>query len=227
MRMRQLTLILCATLFVCSQAFGEVRSEVHIYQYYFDKDHSQKFSKFKSIISEKIIGIQDSPENSNIQDVLGLLDFKTVRGPDGKPVLFESINYAELREYWKEKFALQVVYGRIESSSNKFFAVSNFHFGDLRHELERSVFRAKIEISNAEFDNTRDLHTASMLYALALSALGLVGDTTEPDCGKATVGGSILRLAFENANDAEANGATKPLTSAVAASIEALVEKCP
>jgi hypothetical protein len=73
-------------------------------------------------------------------------------------------------DYWHQTGSLQLLAGLCTGSSGRETMHSEIFFGDLKGKLPSESFRVDLPVSADEFSNTRDLHTASMLYALAEEA---------------------------------------------------------
>jgi hypothetical protein len=81
-----------------------------------------------------------------------------------------SLDNEAARNYWQETGSIQLLAGLCITTQSGEVMRSEIFFGDLKGKLPSESFLADLTVSPSEFSNTRDIHTASMLYALAQEA---------------------------------------------------------
>jgi hypothetical protein len=74
-------------------------------------------------------------------------------------------------DFWHQTGSLQLLAGLCMLSQSGEMMRSQIFFGDLKGNLRSESFQADLPVNPDEFSRTRDLHTASMLYALAEEAI--------------------------------------------------------
>ena len=78
---------------------------------------------------------------------------------------------AERDAYWKQGDALQIFFGTISlESSHRYFVRSNIYFGDLQGSLPHKTLSLEVPFSVRNVADTLDIHTAVILYGLAMDA---------------------------------------------------------
>jgi len=80
------------------------------------------------------------------------------------------LNNEAAHTYWEQTGSLQLLAGLCMSSQSGEVMRSQVFFGDLKGKLPSESYLADLPVDPNEFSNTRDLHTVSMLYALAQEA---------------------------------------------------------
>ena len=80
------------------------------------------------------------------------------------------LNNEDAHKYWQQTGSLQLLTGLCKSFPDGDVMQSMIFFGELKGKLPSESFVADLQVSPTEFGKTRDLHTASILYALAQEA---------------------------------------------------------
>ena len=81
-----------------------------------------------------------------------------------------TLNNEAAHNYWQETGSLQLLAGLCIPTQTGEIMRSQIFFGDLKGKLLSEPFLAELPVSPNEFSNTRDIHTVSILYALAQEA---------------------------------------------------------
>jgi hypothetical protein len=76
-----------------------------------------------------------------------------------------------LKNYWKSGEALQVLRGSIDKDAgNKYFVSSRIYLGEQRDTLGPESILIEVPFTVRDYADTRDFHTAVLLYGLAMDA---------------------------------------------------------
>ena len=127
-------------------------------------DLPQAFDTFETLVRSKANSLRGMfPPGDKRFDYLSSLS--VVRTGDEF-----SLNNEAAHAYWEQTGSLQLLAGLCMSSPSGEVMRSQIFFGDLKGRLPSESFQADLPVNPSEFSNTRDLHTASMLYALAQEA---------------------------------------------------------
>lgn len=127
-------------------------------------DLSQAFDTFETLVRFKTNSLRGMfRPNDDRFDYLSRLSVVTT-GDE-----FRLTNEAA-HNYWQETGSLQLLSGMCIQSPSGEVMLSKIFFGDLKGKLPSELLEASLAVSAREFSNTRDLHTASILYALAQEA---------------------------------------------------------
>lgn len=81
-----------------------------------------------------------------------------------------TLNGEAAHDYWQHTGSLQLLAGLCFSGPEGDVMRSQIFFGDLKGKLPSESFMADFKVIPDEFGNTRDIHTVSILYALAQEA---------------------------------------------------------
>jgi hypothetical protein len=83
-----------------------------------------------------------------------------------------ALNNAAAHDYWQKTGSIQLLAGLCKGPPQNEVMKSQIFFGDLKGKLPSESFEADLALSPDEFGSTRDIHTATILYALAQEAMG-------------------------------------------------------
>ncbi len=76
-----------------------------------------------------------------------------------------------LKKYWKEGDALEVLMGSIDTDAgNKYFVSSRIYLGELHGQFPRDSILIEVPFAVRDYADTKDFHTAVLLYGLAMDA---------------------------------------------------------
>ena len=127
-------------------------------------DLPQAFDTFETLVRSKANSLRGmfSPDDKRFDYLSRLSVVRT-----GDEFI---LNNEAAHNYWQQTGSLQLLAGLCMTSQSGEVMRSQIFFGDLKGKLPSESFQADLPVSPSEFSNTRDLHTASMLYALAQEA---------------------------------------------------------
>ncbi len=127
-------------------------------------DLSQAFDTFETLIRSKANSLRRmfSTEDKRFDYLSGL---SVVRTGDEF-----ALNSEDAHNYWQQTGSLQLLAGLCVPTSSGEVMRSQIFFGDLKGKLPAEPFMADLAVSPDEFSDTRDIHTVSILYALAQEA---------------------------------------------------------
>jgi hypothetical protein len=127
-------------------------------------DLSQAFDTFETLIRSKANSLRRmfSAEDKRFDYLSGL---SVVRTGDEF-----TLNSDAAHDYWQQTGSLQLLAGLCVPTSAGEVMRSQIFFGDLKGKLPAEPFMAELAVSPDEFSDTRDIHTVSILYALAQEA---------------------------------------------------------
>lgn len=131
----------------------------------------KEFGAFKDIIIAKIVKLTQELEAKGSQfSYVSSLRANFVHGVTSDEHLPFRGSGQDLYDHWYSSGALQVMWGRIRSSDSKSSVRSEIFLGDLKGALDAPSLTLDLPIVDEEFDTTRDSHTVTTLYALAMDA---------------------------------------------------------
>ncbi len=79
-------------------------------------------------------------------------------------------SFAELRTFWNQNHALQLVRGNVDSGSTPITVHSVVFLGELAPSPQHMGLRLSMKVTPSEFGSTRDTYSLVILYALARDA---------------------------------------------------------
>ena len=125
---------------------------------------SRTFDTFETLIRSKANSLRGmfSPDDTRFDY---LAELNVVRTGDEF-----TLNNEEAQKYWRQTGSLQLLTGLCKSFPAGDVMQSMIFFGELKGKLPSQSFVADLPVTPSEFGKTRDLHTASILYALAQEA---------------------------------------------------------
>ena len=144
---------------------GQARVRVSIFQYSAIQcpDAGTAFDTFENILRSKAVSLRGMFDSSDHRyDYLSEVEVVPAR-------MAMNLDAKGIRDYWRRTGSLQVLTGACTRQQDSMHMLSQVFFGGLGGGLPEP-FRADLPISAEEFGAVRDIHTASILYALAQDA---------------------------------------------------------
>jgi hypothetical protein len=143
----------------------QARVRLSIFQYSSIEcpDARQAFDTFETILRSKALSLRGMFDSSDHRyDYLSQVEVV----PAGRPM---NLDAQGIRNYLRQTGSLQVLYGTCTQRAGSMHMLSQVLLGELAGVLP-DPFRADLLIAPEEFGAIRDIHTASILYALAQDA---------------------------------------------------------
>lgn len=221
---QSLLLVLLLDLVVTSHVAA--RDVIHVFRYSGATDSQSDLETFYAIINDKIRRLSDRQNlTAEARRILRAVALVKVTNDKGDWIS-NAMNANEMVQYWHTNKSLQLLYGRFANNGDLRVARSTVFFGQLEHGLGRDFVRVNLSILDDEYDNTRDSHSAMIVFAIILSKLQLISGGTI-DCTHANAVKSLLPIGVEAALDAASkNDGLRDLPGRVKAIGELLVEEC-
>jgi hypothetical protein len=125
----------------------------------------QCYSQFRRFLQDRVQTLPEEVEGET-KDLayLGQLSLRDVSGP-GFPSL------SELENYWRQTSSLAILQGNVFTPAGKPPVVqSRIYLGALSGTLAKKSIMVEMAVTEQEFANTSDSHSAVLLYGLAVDA---------------------------------------------------------
>lgn len=213
-------------------AMAQSKTDIYMFRYNVALDdgntelEDHRLSEFVKIIRDKLRQLSHAPDvPADLKLELERLKLQKIENSQGDWSV-NTLSIEQMHSLWRQRNALGVFDGRIIKDDGVLKARTRVFFGDLNHSLTDDL-QIDLLLVDAQYDTTRDSHSAIVLYAMLLAEIGLIGDSKEIDCSNAENGRSLVSLAIVPAMDAaETSVSLVPVRDAITSLGQRLGREC-